>query len=102
MVRNNLPARLKRPNLNRAEYAALKSVLSLEVGYNNADKNYGPTIYSRELAKEQQGTLALGIWFAAQFYEMHKKRSKEAGCVLSTLFGNCTKHLVPMVYVADP
>jgi hypothetical protein len=53
MVRNNLPARLKRLNLNRAEYAALKSVLSLEVGYNNADKNYGPTIYSRELAKEQ-------------------------------------------------
>ena len=43
----------KRPNLNRAESAALKSVLSLDVGYNNADKNYGPTVYSRELAREQ-------------------------------------------------
>jgi hypothetical protein len=49
-VRSNLAARLKRPNLNRAEYAVLKSVLSLDVGYNNADKNYGPTVYSRELA----------------------------------------------------
>ncbi len=52
-VQSKFAARLKRPNLNRAEFAALKSVLSLDVGYNNADKNYGPTVYSRELASEQ-------------------------------------------------
>jgi hypothetical protein len=52
-VRSNLAARFKRPNLSRAEFAALKSIRSLDVGYNNADKNYGPTIYSRELAREQ-------------------------------------------------
>ncbi len=38
-VRINLAARLKRPNLNCAEVSALRSVLSLDVGYNSADKN---------------------------------------------------------------
>jgi hypothetical protein len=52
-VRTCLAARLKRPNLNSAESAALKSVQSLDVGYNISDKNYGPTVYSRELAREQ-------------------------------------------------
>jgi hypothetical protein len=56
MNRNIFPAQLKRPNLNSAEYAALRCVLSLAVWYNNhhdADKDYGPIIYSRELAKEK-------------------------------------------------
>ena len=54
-VQNNLAARLKKPNLNNAEFAALESVLSLDVGYtsNKADKNYAPTVYSKELAREQ-------------------------------------------------
>ncbi len=53
MVRTCLAARLKWPYLNRAESAALKSAQSLDVGYNNSDKNYGPTVYSKELAREQ-------------------------------------------------
>ncbi len=31
----------------------MESVLDLDIRYNNADKNYGPTAYSQELAKEQ-------------------------------------------------
>jgi hypothetical protein len=53
MVRTCLAARLKRPKLNHAESAALKSVQRLDVGYNNSDENYGPTVYSGELAREQ-------------------------------------------------
>jgi hypothetical protein len=31
----------------------MESDLDLKIRYNNADKNYGPTAYSRELAKEK-------------------------------------------------
>ena len=41
-VQSDLAARLKRPNLNHAEFAVLKSVLSLDVGYNNADLLFTP------------------------------------------------------------
>lgn len=47
------PKRWKWPNMSSAERSAIANVLDQDVGYNKSDKNYGPTLYSRELFKEQ-------------------------------------------------
>ena len=52
-ARKILPVRWKWPNVNSAEQSAIASVLDQDVGYNKSDKNYGPTLYSRELFREQ-------------------------------------------------
>ena len=49
-AREALPARHKWPNLTKLELSALKQLKNLGVGFNNADKNFGPVVYSRELS----------------------------------------------------
>ena len=52
-AREALPARHKWPNLTKLELSALKQLKNLGVGFNNADKNFGLVVYSRELSREQ-------------------------------------------------
>jgi hypothetical protein len=52
-TRKILPVRWKWPNVSSAERSAIASVLDQDVRYNISDKNYGPTMYSRELFREQ-------------------------------------------------
>ena len=52
-AREALHTRHKWPNLTKSERSALKQLKGLDVGFNNADKNYGPVVYSRELSREQ-------------------------------------------------
>jgi hypothetical protein len=48
-----IPKRYTWPNLTRAESSALESLKGLDIGFNMADKNYGPVAYSKELSREQ-------------------------------------------------
>jgi hypothetical protein len=48
-----LPVRWKWLNSSSAERSAIASVLDQDVRYNQLDKSYGSTLYSRELFREQ-------------------------------------------------
>ena len=52
-ARKLLPAKFRWPNITQAERSVLLRMNESEVGYNNADKNRGPVIYSKDLYAEQ-------------------------------------------------
>ena len=52
-TRKLLPAKFRWPNITQAERSVLLRMKECEVGYNNADKNRGPVIYSKDLYTEQ-------------------------------------------------
>ena len=52
-TRKLLPAKFRWPNITQAERSVLLRMKECEVGYNNADKNRGPVIYSKDLYAEQ-------------------------------------------------
>ena len=49
----SLPAKFRWPNITQAEKSVLLRIKECEVGYNNADKNRDPVIYSKDLYAEQ-------------------------------------------------
>jgi hypothetical protein len=48
-----LQAKFRWPNITQAEMSVLARMSESEIGYNNADKNRGPVIYSKDLYREQ-------------------------------------------------
>jgi len=54
LAKKTLSIKYRWPNITEAEQNALEKMLEFDVGYNTADKNYGPVVYFKELFKEQQ------------------------------------------------
>ena len=52
-TRKLLPAKFLGPNITQAERSVFLQMKECNVGYNNADKNRGPVIYSKKLYAEQ-------------------------------------------------
>jgi len=52
-AKKTLTARHRWPNITRAEQSVIQRLLEFDVGYDNADKNYGAVVSSKELFKEQ-------------------------------------------------
>jgi len=53
IAKKTLNMKHKWPNITKAEQHAIEKMRELDVGYNIADKNYGPVVYSKKLFKEQ-------------------------------------------------
>ena len=52
-ARKSLTARHRWPNITQAERYAISRIVATDVGFNMADKNFGPVVYSRTLFNEQ-------------------------------------------------
>ena len=52
-ARRLLPAKYRWSNITKAERTVLRRMNDCNVGYHDADKRYGPVVYSKELFKEQ-------------------------------------------------
>jgi hypothetical protein len=52
-ARRSLTARHRWPNVTKAERYAMSQMIATDVGFNIADKNFGPVVYSKELFNEQ-------------------------------------------------
>ena len=52
-TRKLLPAKFRWPNITQAERSVLLQMSESDIGYNTADKNRGPVVYSKDLYREQ-------------------------------------------------
>jgi hypothetical protein len=52
-TRKLLPAKFRWPNITQAEQSVLLQMSESDIGYNIADKNRGPVVYSKDLYREQ-------------------------------------------------
>jgi hypothetical protein len=52
-TRKLLPAKFRWPNITQAERSVLLQMSESDIGYNIADKNRGPVVYSKDLYREQ-------------------------------------------------